>query len=384
MTDDRITIELLTACDTPDTQADQVTKVAGLFRDFVRQARQSLHIAIYDFRLDGDAAKTVIDALNERAEAGVTVRVAYFQPKKAGKTAAAFRAFGGDPAPEPDPDFLGRLHDRVQKKAIHSVDIDDLPHDVEIMPIEGGGHLMHSKYMVRDGLYPAAAVWTGSTNFTTDAWGRQENNIVIIQSQDVAGYYETDFAELWQAERIAGTGKNDIGDALVDHVEVDVAFAPGDGPTIDHDVAGYISAAQSRITIAAMVISSGSVLGALIDAIDRGVEIAGIYDGPEMADVLHDFERGGHQGSPGAAKAAQWQAVARHLVAKRSHPYTEAGPHDFMHNKVMVVDGDLVVTGSFNFSQNATHNAENLVVLHDPEIAEEYERYIEKLMHKYS
>lgn len=44
-----------------------------------------------------------------------------------------------------------------------------------------------------------------------------------------------------------------------------------------------------------------------------------------------------------------------------------------MHNKVMIVDGETVLTGSFNYTWGAEHwNAENLLVLHDPELAAEY------------
>ncbi len=43
------------------------------------------------------------------------------------------------------------------------------------------------------------------------------------------------------------------------------------------------------------------------------------------------------------------------------------------HNKVMVIDGETVVTGSFNFSANAgCCDAENLLVIHRPELAAAY------------
>ena len=125
----------------------------------------------------------------------------------------------------PEKAFFGRFHKDVSFKAM--VGIEKLPSDVNSLPIEGGGHLMHSKYIIRDGLAPSAAVWTGSANFTTDAWSTQDNNIITLESQDIAGNYETDFAELWEAERIAGTGKNDYGKTEIDDGDVDVDFAPG-------------------------------------------------------------------------------------------------------------------------------------------------------------
>lgn len=52
--------------------------------------------------------------------------------------------------------------------------------EVTTEPI-AASHLMHSKYVVRDGIASSATVWTGSTNFTDDAWTRQENNIIQIK-----------------------------------------------------------------------------------------------------------------------------------------------------------------------------------------------------------
>jgi phosphatidylserine/phosphatidylglycerophosphate/cardiolipin synthase-like enzyme len=44
-----------------------------------------------------------------------------------------------------------------------------------------------------------------------------------------------------------------------------------------------------------------------------------------------------------------------------------------MHHKVIIIDGRIVVTGSYNFSNNAkTRNDENTLIIHDPEIAEFY------------
>ncbi len=54
---------------------------------------------------------------------------------------------------------------------------------------------------------------------------------------DIADNYETDFAELWEAERIAWTGKNDHGETKIDDVEVEVDFALGDGVVMDHCIA---------------------------------------------------------------------------------------------------------------------------------------------------
>ena len=47
--------------------------------------------------------------------------------------------------------------------------------------------------------------------------------------------------------------------------------------------------------------------------------------------------------------------------------------HAIAHNKIMVIDGATVITGSFNFTKNAEeNNAENLLVIRSPDLAAKY------------
>jgi len=47
--------------------------------------------------------------------------------------------------------------------------------------------------------------------------------------------------------------------------------------------------------------------------------------------------------------------------------------HAITHNKLMIIDGETVITGSFNFTKAAEeNNAENLLVIHDKKLAERY------------
>jgi phosphatidylserine/phosphatidylglycerophosphate/cardiolipin synthase-like enzyme len=53
-----------------------------------------------------------------------------------------------------------------------------------------------------------------------------------------------------------------------------------------------------------------------------------------------------------------------------------------MHNKVAVVD-DTVITGSYNLSHSATENAENVLLIRDPGLADRYSAYIDQLVGRY-
>jgi phosphatidylserine/phosphatidylglycerophosphate/cardiolipin synthase-like enzyme len=337
-------------------------QIAGLLAEFIAAARKSLQLAIYDFRLSDALAEPVVRALRDRTAAGIDVRVAY----DAGKRAIGFRAAGADPAPPGTADFLARLGPGVACKAITGGD----PH----LP-----RLMHHKYLIRDGGTPAAAVWTGSTNFTDDSWTFQENNIVRVDSPELCRYYETDFGELWTRGDIATTGAHDTGTVQVGSVSVGVAFAPGEGRGIDHEIAGVIAQARRRLKVCSMLLNSGTILGALCDLLkhDRVAEYGGVYDQTQMESVLNQW-----RGTPSEWKITAFRQAAQGLAGKRSTPYAPNSRHDFLHDKILVAD-DTVVTGSYNLSHSATENAENVLFLHDPALADRYVATIDALAARY-
>ena len=337
-------------------------QIAGLLAEFLNAAKTSLHVAIYDFRLSEVTAGAVVGALRSRAAAGVDVRIVY----DAGKPHAAFPGSGADPAPPGTADFVRRIDAKVQSKAITGGDPQ--------MP-----KLMHHKYVIRDGHTPAGAVWTGSTNFTDDSWSLMENNIVRIDSPELCAYYETDFGELWEKGDIATTGARDVGTVTVGGAAVKVAFSPGEGRSIDLDVAHLIRSARRRLKVCSMLITSGGILGALADVLQKAhlAEFGGVYDETQMESVVEQWKTG-----PSAWKIPVFRDIASKLSGKRSTPYSPTSKHDFMHNKVVVAD-DAVVTGSYNLSHSATENAENLLVIHDRDLADRYVAYIDGLVQRY-
>jgi phosphatidylserine/phosphatidylglycerophosphate/cardiolipin synthase-like enzyme len=337
-------------------------QVAALLAEFLAAARTSLHLAVYDFRLGGDLAAPVVEVLRGRAAAGVDVRIVF----DAGKPNAAFPGSGADPAPPGTADFVRRLGAGVHSK-----------------PITGGDprqpRLMHHKYALRDGRTAAGAVWTGSTNWTDDAWTLQENNIVRVNSPGLCAFYENDFDELWARGDIGTSGLHDTGTVAVGPAAVHVAFAPGDGRSIDLDIAQHIRCARRRLKMCSMLLTSGAILGALGDVLHGGGlrEFGGVYDRTQMDGAVAQW-----QGTPAEWKVAAFERVAAGLTGKRSTPYAPGVPHDFMHNKVIVAD-DAVVTGSYNLSHSATENAENALMIQDRDWADRYSAYIDGLVLRY-
>jgi phosphatidylserine/phosphatidylglycerophosphate/cardiolipin synthase-like enzyme len=337
--------------------------VADLFADFLAGARATLHLAVYDFRLSPATAAPVVRAFRDRAAAGVEIRIAY----DAGKPHVPFPRAGADPASPGTADF-----------------VQGIGAGVAVKPITGGDpqlpKLMHHKYVIRDGRTPAAAVWTGSTNFTDDSWALQENNIVRIDSPGLCAYYEADFGELWSRGDIDTTGAHDMGSVPLGAGRAEVAFSPGEGRFIDHEIAHRIAGARRRVKVCSMLLTSGTILGALGDLLHSGrlAEFGGVYDRTQMEGVFAQW-----QGTPNEWKIAAFGQVAAGLAGKRSTPYAPGTPHDYMHNKVVVCD-DTVITGSFNLSHSATQNAENVLILNDSDLAGRYNDYINRLAERYA
>ena len=345
----------------------QVVEVASRIARFIGEAATSIDIAIYDWRLHDEPAAILSDALRERAKSGVAVRIMYDGTIDAGADASVSpEHLEADKKPAGTESFVRSLSDVAQIRAISGYCV-----------------LMHSKYIARDANSAAAAVFIGSSNYTNDSWGLQENNLVCLRSQLLASYFARNFADLLSSGRITeATGAGDGGNARLAQVPVTVAFAPGDSPLIVKEIVGAITAARSRLYVASVVMSSGPILAALSEAIDRGLPLAGLYDGPQMDQV----ERQWKAAHVGADKVNTWQKIASRLIRKNSIPYDRSKPyqpHNFMHNKLVIAD-NAIVTGSFNLSNHAMGNAENVVLMRDAEIASIYEVYIRQLIAAHS
>ena len=79
-------------------------------------------------------------------------------------------------------------------------------------------------------------------------------------------------------------------------------------------------------------------------------------------------------------RSVSWGYPSATFLAKQGVPVRVDYRYAVMHDKFIVVDGDVVETGSFNFTAAAEgHNAENVLVLHDPAVAQLYGQEWERL-----
>jgi phosphatidylserine/phosphatidylglycerophosphate/cardiolipin synthase-like enzyme len=130
------------------------------------------------------------------------------------------------------------------------------------------------------------------------------------------------------------------------------------------------------------VITSGPILGTLAELADKGGrDIAGVVDGPQTETVFHQWAENGQS----AWKIPLLAAVLGKLPfsAKPSSPWTpDLDVHDFMHAKVTVAD-DVVFVGSFNLSRSGEQNAESVLEIEDPSLAQRLAGFVDQVRGRY-
>lgn len=133
---------------------------------------------------------------------------------------------------------------------------------------------------------------------------------------------------------------------VLNNVSAKVFFSPKGGCT--ESIIKEIDKARSEILVQAYSFTSAPIAKALVDARKRGVHVEAILD---------------------KSQRSQKYTSASFLANSKVPTYIDAG-HAIAHNKIIIIDKEMVITGSFNFTKNAEeNNAENLLILKSKELA---------------
>jgi phosphatidylserine/phosphatidylglycerophosphate/cardiolipin synthase-like enzyme len=324
----------------------QPADVAGWIADFIDEATRSLDLAHYDFNLRDETAAIVGGAIRRAAARGVEVRFVYNVDHR--------NPIPVPPPPEPDAELIASL-------------------GVPARAIAGVPDLMHHKYVVRDG----TAVWTGSMNWTDDSFTLQENVVATVGSLELAQRYRTAFDQLWSKGIVEESGFVEPSPLTVNGTSVRAWFTPGYGEALSVRIAKHIARAHRRVRICSPVITAAPVLASLAQQVSEGeLDVAGCVDATQVRGVIYQWNENGN---------AAWKLplLERVLEApfsgKPSTPWEPEGtPHDFMHAKVTIAD-DVLFTGSFNLSRSGERNAEDVLEIHNAELAERLAAYVDEV-----
>ena len=217
------------------------------------------------------------------------------------------------------------------------------------MVSDGRESLMHNKFIVID----KRQVWTGSLNLTENGVIEDRNNLVRVDSPSIAEYYTQEFEEMFTAGLFGNAspeGSADQGIFEAASIPVEVYFSPEDG--VMDILLEEVASAQEEIVFLSYSFTSDPLAQALTEKARQGVRVMGVFDSDMViANTGSDYE---------------WLLSA-------GLPICRDGEAGLMHHKVIIIDQQVVITGSYNFTSSAERfNDENVLILHDPHLAELY------------
>lgn len=216
---------------------------------------------------------------------------------------------------------------------------------IEIRDDKRSEGLMHHKFMVADN----TTVWTGSLNLTTSSVFHHNNNSVMIKSPQLAENYNAEFSRLFD-QGMFGPNDHPVPNPVVNvsGIQIQTFFSPGGNamPTV-HEL---LRSATKNIRFMAFSMTDKEILKIMIEKKAQGVKVEGVFDTcliPQYS-IYWDLKKAG-------------------ILALGD------GNQALMHHKVIIVDDQTVVTGSYNFSKSAQNkNQENMLIVQSPAIARQY------------
>lgn len=304
-------------------------KVSGVLTDAIGRTRSTLDVALYNLQIP-DASKALLKA----RERGVKVRV-----------------------------ILDYEH--VYPKAGKEMqDLIDAGMEVRVMKGRGGSGSMHCKYAVFDG----ALLETGSANWSLSAENASYENLMFVTDRHIIEGYQAGFEWMWSQAKPAGQpdsvsakptlppadprpSVNFNGTTLPNYV-----FSPRGGT--EAAITRAIDAARSEVDVAMFSFTSKPAMAALARASARGVKVK------LLLYVKSAFPFRDEAKKTGIEVRLKEGRVGNGL----------------MHNKYSVIDGALLINGSFNWSATAEElNTENTIFTMAPAYVTPYKAEFDKL-----
>ncbi len=359
--------------------------------DLIDGAQRSLDIAVYSFR-----DQNIMDALERAIARGVAVRVLY----------------------------QGAYDDRRGPGGTTSARLEEMGADVRWV-----NKIMHHKFVIVDGptdsllQAPRAILATGSGNWSYSAGTRYDENTVIVRGDtEINLRFQREFNHLWewsrdlewQQPKTRRTTLPIHAAQILDTPGVDAVFTSENfrtyvssrygntfgivrgRDTVSDRIVSLIEQADESIWVASGHLRSRPISEAIMARAQANpdLDIRIYLDGQEfISQWYHQYQERELQEclvEAGDSEAQRQDCIDTGFYF--SYPMVEAGiPVRFkfyayrwhytyavqMHHKYLVLDGDTVISGSYNLSDNAEHNTmENMIIYHAeayPEVVDAFE-----------
>lgn len=213
--------------------------------------------------------------------------------------------------------------------------------------------LMHNKFIVID----RKTVWTGSLNLTYGGLTRDENNLVRIESSELAQRYTEEFNEMFEEDVFGGGEPLGTRSALsLNGSDAWLYFSPEDRPS--QAIVDRVKQAQTSIDILAYNFTLNDLRDALLEAAHRGLDVRIVFDTDQASSTGGEYS----------------------TLKNAGLDVRLDGVSGLMHHKVIILDGKTVIFGSYNFTRSADlNNDENVLIIDNKELAKQFRQTFERI-----
>ena len=211
------------------------------------------------------------------------------------------------------------------------------------LAIDTSSQLSHNKFCIFDN----KIILTGSFNPTKSEIDNN-NNIMIIESENLVVNYESEFNELFNNN--FGKGRKTANPIIyINNKRYENYFCPDD--SCQEKVLEELEKAEENIYFMTFSFTDNKISRLLVDKKKANLDIKGVFESSRFNMQYEQY---------------RYLQDNNIKLAPDNKPVT-------MHHKVFIIDNRTVITGSYNPTQAANEkNDENILIIKDKAIAEKF------------
>ncbi|MGK7959395.1 DUF655 domain-containing protein [Crocosphaera sp.] len=259
-----------------------------------------------------------------------------------------------------------------------------------------GTGLMHHKFIIIDG----KVVIVSSANFTLsgihgDLNNNQTrgnaNNLLKIQSSELGQLFTEEFNLMWGdgtgGEKDSQFGINKLKRSpktiIIGQSQVTVKFSPNSSKddwkiTTNGLISRILNQAKSSIKLALFVFTDQNIANTLEKKHNQGINIKALID-PDF--IFRYYSEGLDMLGVAVSNNCKYEMDNKPWKKNINTVGVANLPQgDKLHHKLAVIDDNMVITGSHNWSASANYqNDETLLVIHNPLVTQHYQQEFNQL-----
>jgi phosphatidylserine/phosphatidylglycerophosphate/cardiolipin synthase-like enzyme len=215
--------------------------------------------------------------------------------------------------------------------------------------------LMNDTFIVID----HSQVWTGSVDYDISGVYREYNSAVRVFSPEIAADFTKEFDEMFVNNQFGQlvAPETPYPSVIIQGSQVDVLFSPDD--FVVSRLSQLLGGAQQSIYFLAYSFGSNDLGNIIREKAAQGIVVGGVLEFDQV--------------DPNLANPNPNQLEELNLFRQAGLDIRLDGGPEVMNHKIMIIDGRIVVMGSYDFTNRAENeNDENVLIIYDEKVAQKF------------